>query len=125
MKIALTKVVKKVERRSDTRLDLSLPITLFLDQTVKTISKNICAGGVSFVIHDDELNLFPLGKIIRIEIVANIPAPRQPDKTVTLTGNGLVIRNNETDVSNYNRSKKKLCIALQFTETLKVTSVCL
>ena len=125
MKISLKKVVKKVERRSDTRLDLSLPVTLFLDQKIVTTSKNICAGGVSFVIHDDKLKLFPLGKIIRIEIVANIPAPRQPDKTVTLAGNGLVIRNNETDVSNYDRSKKKLFIALQFTETLKVTSVCL
>ena len=125
MKVSLTKVVKKVEKRSDTRLDLLLPITLFLDSKVMTISKNICAGGVSFVIHADKLNLFPLGKIIRIEIVAKIPAPRQPDKTVTLVGNGLVIRNNEADVPNFDRSKKKLCIALQFTETLKVTSLCL
>jgi len=125
MNITSTKVVKNVERRSDTRLDLSFPITLFLDPKVMTISKNICAGGVSFVIHADKLNLFPLGKIIHIEIVANIPTPRLPDKTVSLAGNGLVIRHNETDVSNYDRSKKKLCISLQFTETLKVTSVCL
>jgi hypothetical protein len=125
MDTTITKRLKKSERRSDTRLDLSLPVTLFLDKEFVTMSKNICAGGVSFIVYNDKIKLFTPGKTIRIEIAANIVTPRLPKKTVTLAGYGLVIRNNEIDISKFDRNKKKSCVALQFTETLKVTSISL
>ncbi|MDR4506005.1 MAG: hypothetical protein MRK01_14625 [Candidatus Scalindua sp.] len=118
MSTTLTKIAKKIEKRTDTRLELSLPITLSVDPELELLSKNICAGGVSFDVNTDQLESFPLGKIIKIEIVAKIPTPRLPEKTVTLVGNGLVIRINRQDIT-----KKIWCIALQFTETLKVESV--
>ncbi len=122
MGTTLTKIPKKVERRTDTRLELSLPMTLFVDPQIELMSTNICAGGVSFEVNADKLDPFSLGNIIKMEIVAKIPTPRLPEKTVTLAGNGLVIRVNKLKVTKQGR-KTRWCIALQFTETLKVQSV--
>ncbi|GJQ58290.1 MAG: hypothetical protein D8M57_05630 [Candidatus Scalindua sp. AMX11] len=122
MSTTLTKITKEAERRADTRLELSLPITLFADPTVELKSKNICTGGVSFDVNTDLLGSFPLGKIIQIEIVAKMPSPRLPEKTVTLVGNGLVVRISKPEITKQRR-KQRWCVALQFTETLKVESV--
>lgn len=118
MTTTLTKIAKKIEKRTDTRLELSLPITLFVDPKTELLSTNISAGGISFDIKRDKLESFPLGKIIKLEIVAKIPTPRLPEKTVILVGNGLVIR-----IGRRETTKKRWSVALQFTETLKVESV--
>ncbi|MCP5003529.1 MAG: PilZ domain-containing protein [Planctomycetes bacterium] len=115
----LTMVTKESERRTDTRLELSLPITLFVDPKIELLSKNISTGGVSFYINADKLELFPLGKIVNLEIAAKIFIPRLPERAVTLAGDGLVIRVNSQEEHAHSRNKK-WCIALKYTETLKV-----
>ena len=114
---------KEVEKRIDTRLELSLPITLFAEPKIESISKNICANGVYFEVDGDYVDSFPLGRAITFEIVANISSFRLPNKTVMLSGNGVIIRC--TRIDNHDKKTKTFYVALKFMESLKVISVSL
>ena len=114
---------KEVERRIDTRLELSLPITLFAEPKIESISKNICANGVYFEVDGDYIDSFTQGRTITFEIVANISSFRLPNKTVTLSGNGVIIRC--TRIDNHDKNTKSFYVALKFMESLKVISVSL
>ncbi len=119
----MTNLSKEEERRIDTRLELSLPITLFVEQRIESISKNVCANGVSFEVDEESIESFPLGRTISFEIIANISTYRLPNKTVTLSGTGVVVRN--AIVDNHKNKKRGFFVAIQFTKSLNVMSVSL
>lgn len=117
--IAMIAPFKIIERRSDKRLELSLPIT-FLD--LKARSKNISCGGVYFEVETDDVKLFSPEKKITLEVVANSYIPWQYSKTIKLTGRGVVIRTEQIEKPGCANGKriKKLGIALKFVEKLTV-----
>ncbi len=104
----------RIERRVEKRLELSLPMTL-LGQKVK--SKNISPGGVYFEVITNDIKMYSSGKTIKIEVLANTSRPEMPNRTVRLTGVGMVVRANEMEIIN---DSKRLGIALKFSEKLKV-----
>lgn len=110
---------KEIERRSDKRLDLSLPIKL-LGHDAK--SKNISSSGVYLEVETDVVELFSPGKKITIEVAANIYTPWLPSKTARFTGGGVILRANTVEGTKHNSEKrtKRLRIALNFIERLKV-----
>ncbi len=105
---------KRIENRSYTRLELSLPLKL-LNHKVKT--KNISSGGAYFEVVTDNIGLFPPGKMVKFEILAKTSALRLPSGMIRLAGNGTIIRNEE--ISN-DQHGKKLGVALVFTEKLEI-----
>lgn len=113
---------KEAERRIDTRLELSLPITLFVEPRIESISKDVCANGISFEVEEKSIESFSLGRTISFEIVANISTYRLPNKTVTLSGTGVIIRNATVDNQ---KKKKRFFVAVKFTKSLNVMSVSL
>ncbi len=106
---------KGIERRADKRLGLSLPITL-LDHKVK--SKNISSGGVYFEETADNIGEYSPGKSTTIKIVTSVSTHGLPDKTVKLTGAGMIMRIVKIDI---NHNGKKFGVALKFSEKLKLT----
>ena len=106
---------KGIERRADKRLGLSLPITL-LDHKVK--SKNISSGGVYFEETADNIGEYSPGKTTTIKIVTSVSTHGLPDKTVRLTGVGMIMRTVKIDI---NHNGKKFGVALKFSEKLKLT----
>ncbi|MDR4503787.1 MAG: hypothetical protein MRK01_03215 [Candidatus Scalindua sp.] len=119
----MSNLSKEAERRIDTRLELSLPITLFVEPIIESISKDVCANGVSFEVDKDSMESFSLGRTISFEIVANISTYRLPNKTVTLSGTGVIVRN--ATVDNHKNRKMRFFVAVQFTKSLNVMSVSL
>ncbi|MFQ5963223.1 MAG: PilZ domain-containing protein [Candidatus Scalinduaceae bacterium] len=109
-----------IERRADIRLELSLPITLFVDNKIKTVSKNISARGVYFEVETDVMKPPSPGETIMIEIVANVNITGLPDKMVMLSGSGVVVRTNEIEIAEDDKKEKKLCVALRFVENLEI-----
>ncbi|ODS30452.1 MAG: hypothetical protein SCARUB_04433 [Candidatus Scalindua rubra] len=87
----MPKLFKGIERRSDNRLDLSLPIKL-LGHNAK--SKNISSSGVYLEVETDVAEQFSPGKKITLEITANIYTPWLPSKTVRFTTKGVILRTN-------------------------------
>ncbi len=105
---------KRIERRTDKRLELSLPITL-LDHKVK--SKNISSGGVYLEETADNIEEYSLGKTTAITIVTSVSTPGLPGRTVRLTGVGMIMRIDKIDT---NHNGKKFGVALKFSEKLKL-----
>ncbi len=115
----MSALFKGIERRSDKRLELSLPIKL-LGHEGK--SKNISSSGVYLEMETDVVELFSAGKKITLEITANIYTPWLPSKTVRFTGKGVILRANTVEGTENDSEKrtKRLGIALNFIERLKV-----
>ncbi len=88
---------------------------MFLDQKVK--SKNISPGGVYFELMTNDIKMYSPGKTIKFDILANTSKPEMPNRTVTLTGAGIVVRANEMEIIN---DSKRLGIALKFSEILRI-----
>ncbi len=105
---------KGIERRSDKRLGISLPMSI-RDHKVK--SKNISSGGVYFEVTADDIEDYSLGKTTTIKIVTSVSTPGLPGKTVRLTGVGMIIRIDRVDI---NHNGKKFGVALKFSEKLKL-----
>ncbi len=119
----MTNITKDIERRIDTRQELSLPITLFVEPKIESHSKNICASGVSFEVDEDSMESLCLGKTISFEIVADISTYKLPSKTVTLSGTGVIVRTAVID--NPGHKKKSFFVAVNFAKSLNVMSVSL
>ena len=115
----MSALFKEIERRSDKRLDLALPIKL---PGHKAKSKNISSSGVYLEVETDVVELFSPGKKITIEVAANIYTPWLPSKTARFTGGGVILRANTVEGTKHNSEKrtKRLRIALNFIERLKV-----
>ncbi len=105
---------KGIERRADKRLGLSLPISI-LDHKVK--SKNISSGGVYFEDTADNIAEYSPGKTTTIKIVTSVSTHGLPDKTVRLTGVGMIMRIVKIDI---NHNGKRFGVALKFSEKLKL-----
>jgi hypothetical protein len=115
----MSALFKGIERRSDKRLELLLPIKL-LGHEGK--SKNISSSGVYLEVETDVAEQFSPGKKITIEVAANIYTPWLPSKTVRFTGKGVILRANTVEGTEHDSEKrtKRLGIALNFIERLKV-----
>ncbi len=103
----------RIERRVGKRLELSLPITL-LGQ--KVISENISSGGVYVELTKNSIEKYSPGKTSTIEIIVSTSTPTLPQKTVKLTGTGMIIRMDEIEIINQDR---KLGVALKFIKNLE------
>lgn len=110
----MANISKKIENRSYTRLELSLPLTL-LNHKVKT--KNISPGDAYFEVVTNNIGLFPPGKMVKFEILAKTSTLRLPSGMIRLAGSGIIARNEE--ISN-DQHGKKLGVALVFTEKLEI-----
>jgi hypothetical protein len=106
--------LKRIERRAEKRLKLSLPITL-LDQKVK--SENISPGGVYFEVTTKDIKNYSPGRVIMIQIEVIYSKPELPEKRVWVAGFGDIVRVDEIDTINH---YKKLGVALAFSEKLEV-----
>ncbi|MFQ5962745.1 MAG: PilZ domain-containing protein [Candidatus Scalinduaceae bacterium] len=115
----MPKLFREIERRSDKRLDLSLPIKLLGH---KAKSKNISSSGVYLEVETDVAKLFSPGKKITLGINANIYTPWLPSKTVRFTTRGVILRTNTVEGTEHDSEKrtKRLEIALNFIERFKV-----
>jgi hypothetical protein len=107
---------KRIENRSYTRLELSLPLKL-LNHKVKT--KNISSGGAYFevVTDNDNIGLFPPGEMVKFEILAKTSTLRLPSGMIRLAGSGTIVRNEEMPNDQHG---KRLGVALVFTEKLEI-----
>ncbi len=113
-KKVVSDTLKGGERRAEKRLSLSLPI-IFLDQSVK--SKNISPGGVYFEVITNDIKMYSPGKTIKIEVLASTSTAVIPNRKVSLTGVGMVVRADEMEIIN---NSKRLGIALMFREKLRI-----
>ncbi len=105
--------LKRIERRAEKRIELSLPMTL-LCQKVK--SENISPGGVYFEVITNDIEKYSPGKTSATEIIISTSTPMLPKKTVKLTGTGMIIRVDEIEIINQDR---KLGVALKFIKKLE------
>ncbi len=69
--------LKRIERRAEKRLSLSLPIIL-LDQKVKT--KNISPGGVYFEVTTKDIKNYSPGRVTMVQIEVIYSKPELPEK---------------------------------------------
>jgi hypothetical protein len=106
--------LKRIERRAEKRLSLSLSIIL-LDQKVK--SKNISPEGVYFEVTTKDIKNYSPGRVIMIQIEVIYSKPELPVIRVWVAGFGEIIRVDEIDTINH---YKKLGVALAFSEKLEV-----
>ncbi len=106
--------LKRIERRAEKRLSLSLPIIL-LDQKVKT--KNISPEGVYFEVTTKDIKNYSPGRVTMVQIEVIYSKPELPEKRVWVAGFGEIVRVDEIDTINH---YKKLGVALAFSEKLKV-----
>ncbi len=106
--------LKRIERRAEKRLSLSLSIIL-LDQKVK--SKNISPEGVYFEVTTKDIKNYSPGRVIMIQIEVIYSKPELPEKRVWVTGFGEIIRVDEIDITNQDR---KLGVALKFIKKLEI-----
>ncbi len=98
------------ENRLNQRLNLSFDISL-PDQKGKTI--NISATGVYFEVITDDIDAFAPGSIIPLQI----SAVDTNERTLNLSGEGLIIRE---DIKDASADGSRLCVAVQFTEKLNI-----
>ena len=103
----------RIERRVGKRLELSLPMTL-LGQKVK--SENIGPGGVYVEVITNDIEKYSPGKTSTIEIIVSTSTAPFPQKTVKLTGTGMITRMDEIEIINQDR---KLGVALKFSKNLE------
>ncbi len=102
------------DKRDNTRLDLSLEISL-PNQNGKTI--NISASGVYFEVLTNDIDAFAIGTTLPIKIAATTTTPGFEERKIKLNGNGCVVR---SDIKEVTSRGNKLCIALQFKDTLGI-----
>jgi len=98
------------ENRLNQRLNLSFDISLS-EQKGKTI--NVSTTGAYFEIITDNIDAFAPGSVIPLQIAAI----DSNEKTLNLSGEGLIIRE---DIKETSSAGSRLCIAVQFTEKLNV-----
>ncbi len=108
--------LKRIERRTEKRIELSLPMTL-LGQKVK--SENTSPGGVYFEVITNDIEKYFPGKTSAIEIIVSTSTLTLPKKLVKLTGTGMIIRVDEIEIINQDR---KLGVALKFIKNLEIFS---
>ncbi len=106
--------LKRIERRAEKRLSLSLPIIL-LDQKVK--SKNISPEGVYFEVTTKDIKNYSPGRVIMIQTEVIYSKPELPEKRVWIAGFGEIIRVDEIEIINQDR---KLGVALKFIKKLEI-----
>ena len=102
------------DKRNNARIALSLEISL-PDQNGKTI--NVSASGVYFEVITDDMDAFAIGKTLPIKIAAITTTPGFEERRIRLNGNGCIIRSDIKEVTNLG---SKLCIALQFKDSLNI-----
>jgi hypothetical protein len=105
---------KKSDKMINTRLDLSLEISL-PDQNGKTI--NISASGVYFEVITNDIDAFAIGTTLPIKIAAITTTPEFEERKIRLNGNGCIVRSEIKEVTNRG---SKLCIALKFKDSLNI-----
>lgn len=111
------------ERRSGQRQKQKVQIRLN-DHQIR--SKNICSGGVYFEVMKEDINKFSLGKTFALEITISSAESGLPDRTVRLTGLGVIIRTDmDTGERDLNECGTKFGVALKFKKKLKIESVSL
>ncbi len=103
----------RIERRGGKRLELSLPMPL-LGQKVK--SKNISSGGVYFEVITNDIEKYSPGKTSTIEIIVSTSTHTLPQKTLKITGTGMIIRVDEIEIINQDR---KLGVVFKFIKKLE------
>ncbi len=106
--------LKRIERRAEKRLSLSLSIIL-PDQKVK--SKNISPEGVYFEVTTKDINNYSPGRVIMIQTEVIYSKPELPEKRVWIAGFGEIIRVDEIEIINQDR---KLGVALKFIKELEI-----
>ena len=101
-------------RRRNERLNVTFEI-LVLDHKGKTI--NVGARGVYFEVITNDMEAFPLGSVIplQINIVTNAPGSRE--RKLNLSGKGTVIRNCIIENPGH---ENNLGVALELTEKLNI-----
>ena len=105
---------KEADKRHNTRLDLSLEISL-PNQNGKTV--NISASGVYFEVITNDIDAFNLGTTLPVKIAAMTNTPGSQERKIKLNGDGCVVRSDIKEVTNRGN---KLCIALKFKDTLNI-----
>lgn len=98
------------DKRLNQRLNLSFDISLS-DQMGKTI--NVSATGVYFEVVTKDIDAYAPGSIIPLQI----SAVDTNDRTLQLSGEGLIIRE---DIKETSSVGSRICVAVQFTEKLNV-----
>lgn len=106
---------KDNDKRANTRLNLAMEISL-PDQNGKTI--NISPSGVYFEVITNDIDAFAIGKMFPVRISASTTTPGFEYRKIKLDGKGRVVRHDIKEVTVYGN---KLCIALQFNNTLSIT----
>ena len=101
---------KKLNQRINQRLNLSFDVSLS-DRKGKTI--NVSASGVYLEIVTDDVDAYAPGSVIPLQIYA----VNNNDRTLNLSGEGLIIREEIKETSS---AGSRVCIAVQFTEKLNV-----
>ena len=99
-------------RRGDVRLDSSFEASL-LDHDGRTV--NVSASGVYFEVITNDMEAFPLGTTIPLQINAVTHTYEGREGTLKITGRGKVIRNCIIENPDHANS---LGVALEFTEKL-------
>ena len=99
-------------RRSDARLNLSFGVSV-LDHNGKTV--NVSARGVYFEVTTNNIEAFPLGTSIPLQINAATNTSEGREKKFKLSGRGTVIWN---CIIGYIDHSNSLGVALEFTEKL-------
>ena len=99
-------------RRGDVRLDSSFEASL-LDHNGKTV--NVSASGVYFEVITNDMEGFPLGTTIPLQINAVTHTYEGREGTLKITGRGKVIRNCIIENPDHANS---LGVAVEFTEKL-------
>ncbi len=97
---------KRLNQRLNLSFDISLP-----DQKGKTI--NVSATGVYFEVITNDIDAFSPGAVIPLQI----SAVDSNERTLNLSGEGLIIRE---DIKETSSAGSRVCIAVQFTKKLNV-----
>ncbi|MEK6766028.1 MAG: hypothetical protein AABY49_07400 [Planctomycetota bacterium] len=105
---------KDSDKRINERLNLSLQISL-PGQNGKTI--NVSASGVYFEVITNDIDLFAPGTTLPIQITAFTTTPGIEERKIKLYGQGCVVRNSIEYVTGRG---SRLCVALEFKDTLKI-----
>ena len=105
---------KGLEKRTDRRLELSLPILLSCHIVQ---SKNISSTGVYFEVVTDTSKRYYIGQGVDFEIDAKTTTLLLPSKKIRLRGNGTIVRKTLIKSSRHN---KVWGIALRFNEKLEI-----
>ncbi|MDR4504685.1 MAG: hypothetical protein MRK01_07835 [Candidatus Scalindua sp.] len=109
------------ERRADQRRKQAVQIRLN-DHQIR--SKNICSGGVYFEVIKEDIKKFSIGKTFALEITISSTESDLPNKTVRLTGSGVIIRTDiNADEREVNGYGTKYGVALKFKKKLRVESI--